>query len=263
MVKNKNRFANIYLAFMLIFLYAPIALLIIYSFNSSRIGNVWTGFSVKWYRELLKDRAIMTSLRNTIIVALTSSASSALLGTIGAIGIFSFKNRSKKFMQNLAYITMINPDIVIGVSLLSMFSLIHGLKLGFATLILAHITFCLPYVIFSVMPRLASLDPNLAEAAYDLGASPMQAFMKVILPEIMPGILSGFFMSITISIDDFIVSFFTTGPGVSTLSITVYSMTKRGISPKVNALTAVMFAFILAAMVINYLRKPSKNVLQM
>lgn len=263
MVKRKSSvFSNIYLIMIFIFLYAPILILIINSFNASRFGSVWDGFTFKWYESMLKNRNIVSSLKNTLIVAFVSAGISTVLGTMAAIGIYYMRPKQKAFFQNLAYIPMVNPDIVIGVSLLSLFSLISGLKLGFSTLTLAHVTFCLPYVIFSVMPKLTQLDPNLQEAANDLGATPMQAFNMVILPQIMPGVISGFLMSVTISIDDFIVSFFTTGSGISTLSITVYSMTKRGVSPEINALTTIMFVFLLFMMIINYYRSMRKDVLK-
>ena len=161
--------------------------------------------------------------------------------------------RKKAILTNLSYIPMVNPDIVIGISLLSFFSILN-LKLGYITLILAHITFNIPYVIFAVLPKLQQLNPNIEEAALDLGATPIQAFFKVILPEIMPGIITGSLLAFTLSLDDFIVSFFTTGSGVSTLSIKVYSMTKRGISPKINALSSLMFIAVLALMLLLQLR---------
>lgn len=254
MVKKTSVFSNIYLILVMLFLYLPIIVLIIFSFNKSKYGGVWTGFTLKWYEELFKDKSIIESLYNTFVVAGISSVLSTIIGTLASIGIYSMNLKYKKVVMNFSYISMINPDIVIGVSLLSIFSLFKFLKLGYTTLILAHITLCLPYVVFAVLPKLQQLNPNLAEAAQDLGATPMQTFFKVILPEIKIGILSGALMAFTLSLDDFIVSFFTTGSGISTLSIKVYSMTKRGISPKINALTTLMLIVIVALMVVIQIR---------
>lgn len=257
MVKNnssKKIFSDLYLLLVFLFLYLPIIVLIIYSFNKSKYGGEWTGFTLKWYQDLLKDKSIITSLYNTFLVAGTASILATMIGTLASIGIQSMSKKNKNIMLNVSYISMINPDIVIGVSMLSLFSMFKFLKLGYATLILGHITLCVPYVVFAVLPKLQQLNPNLAEAAQDLGATPMQTFFKVILPEIKPGIISGMIMSFTLSLDDFIVSFFTTGSGISTLSIKVYSMTKRGVSPKINALTTLMLIVIVALMVIIQLR---------
>lgn len=195
----------------------------------------------------------MQSLYTTMIVAVIASAISTVIGTISAISINNMSPGKKAMLTNLSYIPMVNPDIVIGISLLSFFSILN-LKLGYITLILAHITFNIPYVIFAVLPKLQQLNPNIEEAALDLGATPTQAFFKVILPEIMPGIITGLLLAFTLSLDDFIVSFFTTGSGVSTLSIKVYSMTKRGISPKINALSSLMFIAVLTMMFLLQLR---------
>lgn len=251
----KKHLSNLYLFLIFLFLYLPIIVLIIFSFNSAKYGSNWTSFTLEWYRELFTDRSILSAVKNTILIALLSSIISVIIGTIASIGIESMKPKYKKIIYNLSYIPMVNPDIVVGVSLLSLFSLFAFLKLGIFTLVIAHVTFCVPYVVFSVLPKLKQLDPNLEEAALDLGATPMTAFWKVIFPEISPGILNGFLLSITMSLDDFIVSFFTTGSGVSTLSIQVYSMTKRGITPELNALTTLMFVIILSLMIINYVRE--------
>lgn len=257
---SKKILGNIYLILLFAFLYLPIILLILFSFNDSRLGSNWQGFTLKWYGAMFQDKTIMKSLKNTAIIALASAIISTIIGTFSTLGLYSLKPRFKKVMMSFAYIPMVNPDIVIGVSLLSLFSLIKGLKLGYLTLILAHTTFCMPYIIFSVLPKLSQLDPNLEEAALDLGATPKEAFLKVILPEIFPGIMSGFLMALTLSLDDFIVSFFNTGTGVSTLPIAVYSMTKRGISPEINALTTVMFIVLLTIMTINYIKSnPSEK----
>lgn len=251
----KKHLSNFYLFLIFLFLYLPVVLLMVFSFNSAKYGSVWTGFTLDWYGELFTDRAIIRAVKNTVIVVLASSFISVIIGTIASLGIHSMKPKYKKIIYNLSYIPMINPDIVVGVSLLSLFSLFTFIKLGLVTLVIAHVTFCVPYVMFSVLPKLQMLDPNLEEAALDLGATPNQAFWKVIFPEISSGIFNGFLISITMSLDDFIVSFFTTGSGVSTLSIQVYSMTKRGVTPELNALTTLMFVVILNLMVINYMRE--------
>ena len=249
----KKYLSRTYAFLVYLFLYMPIFLLILFSFNDSRYGGRWQGFTFKWYTELFSDGSIMESLYTTIIVAVIASIISTVIGTISAIAIHNMSPRKKAILTNLSYIPMVNPDIVIGISLLSFFSILN-LKLGYITLILAHITFNIPYVIFAVLPKLQQLNPNIEEAALDLGATPIQAFLKVILPEIMPGIITGSLLAFTLSLDDFIVSFFTTGSGVSTLSIKVYSMTKRGISPKINALSSLMFIAVLALMLLLQLR---------
>lgn len=249
----KKYLSRTYAFLIYLFLYLPIFLLILFSFNDSRYGGKWQGFTLKWYNELFSDGTIMQSLYTTLIVAVVASLISTIIGTVSAISIENMSPKKKAILTNLSYIPMVNPDIVIGISLLSFFSILN-LKLGYITLILAHITFNIPYVIFAVLPKLQQLNPNIEEAALDLGATPVQAFFKVILPEIMPGIVTGALLAFTLSLDDFIVSFFTTGSGVSTLSIKVYAMTKRGISPKINALSSLMFVTVLALMLLLQLR---------
>lgn len=254
MVKMKSAVANIYSLLIYAFLYIPIVVLIIFSFNDSKYRGNWSGFTFRWYQELFADPDIMGALYTTFIVAIISSVVATVIGTLTAVGIHSLKPRYKKLFINLSYIPMISPDIVIGISLLTLFVLLK-LNLGYITLILAHITFNIPYVIFAVLPKLQQLDPHLEEAALDLGATPFQAFFKVILPEITPGILTGALMAFTLSLDDFMVSFFTTGSGVATLSIKIYSMTKRGVSPTINALSSIMFIVLLTIMCIVQIRQ--------
>lgn len=257
MVKRKLKagkiFGIVYSSLIYVFLYLPIIVLIVFSFNDSRYRGNWEGFTLRWYHELFQDPSILNSIYTTLIVATVASVVSVVLGTITAIAINKLSPKKKAIMTNLSYIPMVNPDIVIGISLLTLFVMLK-MKLGLTTLILAHITFNVPYVIFAVLPKLAQLDPNLEEAALDLGATPLQAFWKVILPEIMPGIVTGFALAFTMSLDDFIVSFFTTGSGVSTLSIKVYAMTKRGITPTINALSSLMFLAVITIMTISQLR---------
>ncbi|SHJ70114.1 ABC transporter permease [Paramaledivibacter caminithermalis] len=245
-----NRFLKKLYSFLIyLFLYAPILILIIFSFNNSKSRGSWGGFTLKWYGALFKDSQIMSALYYTITVAVTSSIIATLIGTAAAIGIYSMNRKQKNIVMNLTYIPVLNADIVTGISLMILFIFIK-LPLGFMTLLIAHITFNIPYVILSVLPKLKQLDNNLYEAALDLGATPWYALWKVIIPEIMPGIITGALLAFTLSIDDFVISFFTTGSGVSNLSIIIYSMARRGIKPKINALSTLMFITVLSLLFI-------------
>lgn len=248
---------KIYTFLILVFLYAPIAVLIVYSFNEARTGSVWTGFTLKWYKELFNDAQIMRALYYTLTVAFISAIVSTIVGTITALGIQKLNPVSKGLLLNINYLPVLNPDIVTGVAMMTLFVFI-GLDLGFLTMLLAHITFNIPYVILAVLPKIRQLPKNTLEAAMDLGATPSYAFWKVILPQIMPGVISGLLIAFTMSIDDFVISFFNTGSGVTNLSITIYSMARRGVNPKINALLTLMFAFVLIILlVIN--RKSAKE----
>ena len=247
----KSAFKKIYTFLIFLFLYAPIIVLIIFSFNESKSRAHWTGFTFKWYIEMFRDRQIMSSLYYTITIALTASIIATVLGTIAALGIYYMKKTPRTIMINLTYLPVLNPDIVTGISLMLLFILMKFQR-GFFSMLIAHITFNLPYVILSVMPKLKQLDNYLYDAALDLGATPTYAFRKVVLPQIAPGIFTGFLLAMTMSIDDFVISFFTTGPGVSNLAITIYSMARKGVSPKINAVLSIMFAgVILMLMIIN------------
>lgn len=237
-----------YIALIMAFLYAPILLLILYSFNNSKSRAQWGGFTLRWYRELFADKAIMAALGTTLSIGLLAALLSTILGTAGAVALFQMKRRPRKALLSVVNLPMLNSEVVTGVSLMLLFSAAN-IQLGYGTLLLAHIAFCVPYVVLSVMPKLRQLDPNLAEAAWDLGATPWQGFFRVILPDIMPGVFSGFIMALTMSIDDFVVSFFTTGSGVSNLSITIYTMAKRGISPKINALSTIIFVCVFVLLI--------------
>ncbi|HHW32155.1 MAG TPA: ABC transporter permease [Clostridiaceae bacterium] len=244
---------KMYLYIIFLFLYAPIVVLVIYSFNESKSRGRWGGFTLKWYYELFKDRDLISPLYNTLMIAFLSSVIAVVFGTAAAIGINNMKKFKKAFVMNLTYIPVLNPDIVTGVSLMLLFIFVRpliNLNLGFTTMLLAHITFNIPYVILSVLPKLKQLDKNMYEAALDLGATPFKALIKVIIPEIMPGIVTGFLLAFTLSIDDFVISFFTTSSGVSNLSIYVYSMARRGINPKINALSTLMFVTVLTLLLI-------------
>ena len=244
----KDRLSKLYLYLVFIFLYAPIIILMIYSFNESKY-RVWTGFSLKWYIELFHNRQIMDALYNTIFVAVIASILSTIIGTAAAIGIDGLKKWQKSTVMNVTMLPVLNPDIVTGISLMLLFY-IGKLPTGRFTLILAHMSFCIPYVILSVMPKLKQVNAGTYEAALDLGATPALATVKVTLPEIMPGVINGLLMEFTLSIDDFIVSYFTTGPGVENLSILIYNAAKKGVSPSINALSALMFAVILVLLII-------------
>jgi spermidine/putrescine transport system permease protein len=253
-----NKFGKwVYAGLIYTFMYLPILLLIIYSFNNSRYRGNWEGFTLNWYTELFKDRSIMDALRNTLVIAVASSFSATVLGTMAAIGIYAMKPKVKNFMVNMTYLPVTYPEIVIGVSLLALYVGI-GLPLGFWSIILSHITFCVPFVVIAVLPKLYQLNPNLEEAAMDLGATPSQAFWKVILPEIMPGVMTGMLLSFTLSLDDFLISFFTTGSGVNTLAIKIYSMTKVGVTPKINALTTIIFVTIFLLLLVIQARDRKK-----
>ena len=254
-----KKLQKLYLYLVLLFLYAPIIILIIYSFNESKY-RVWTGFSFKWYIELFQDTKIMTALYNTLLVATVAAILSTIIGTMAAIGIASLKKWQKSTVMNITMLPVLNPDIVTGIALMLLFYMAK-LPTGIFTLILAHMAFCIPYVILSVLPKLKQADNKTYEAALDLGATPALATWKVTIPEIMPGVITGFLMAFTLSIDDFIVSYFTTGPGVENLSILIYNAAKKGVSPSINALSALMFAVIMVLLIVINIRtnKASKK----
>lgn len=251
---------RLYTAIMFIFLYAPIIVLIIYSFNSGKSTAHWSGFSLKWYQQLFNDREIMKSLYYTVIVALSASVISTIIGTFAAFGINYMKPVRQKAVLQVNNIPILNPDIVTGVALMTLFSMLK-LTLGLSTMLIAHVTFCTPYVILSVLPKLRQMNQDSLNAAMDLGATPWYAFRKVIMPEIMPGVISGFLMAFTLSVDDFVISFFTTGGGVSNLSITIYSMARRGIKPTINALSTLLFTTVLIMLLIINKGSDNKQVL--
>lgn len=244
----KKALRRAYIALIMAFLYAPIVLLILYSFNDSKSRAVWGGFTLRWYQELFSDTAILSALGTTLTVGLLSAVISTVLGTACAIALFQLRRRPRHALLSVINLPMLNSEVVTGVSLMLLFAMAH-VQLGYVTLLLAHVGFGVPYVVLSVLPKLRQLDPHLAEAAQDLGATPLQGFLRVILPDIMPGVFSGFLMALTMSIDDFVISFFTTGSGVSNLSITIYTMAKRGISPKINALSTLIFLCVFALLI--------------
>lgn len=242
-------FSNIYLVLVFIFLYAPIAALIIFSFNDSKSMASLNGFTLKWYIALFSNKTILSALYYTVSIAILASVISTIFGTFTAIGIHKMKRKQKAIMLNVNYLPVLNTEIVTGVAIMSLFAFLQ-MDFGFRTMLIAHIMFCVPYVILSVLPKLRQLPDNAVEAALDLGATPWFAIRKVIIPQIKPGIVSGFLMAFTMSIDDFVISFFNTGNGVSNLSIEIYGMARRGIKPEINALSTLMFGTVLLLLIL-------------
>ncbi len=235
---------KIYIALIFIFLYAPIATLMVLSFNASRTRAKWGGFTTKWYFSLFENREIMQALWNTLLIAFVSSFIAVIIGTIACIAINDMSKRNRTIIMGVTNIPMLNADIVTGISLMLLFISL-GLKFGLGTILLAHITFNIPYVILCVMPRMKQISPSTYEAALDLGASPIRAFFKVVFPDILPGVLSGFLMAFTMSLDDFIITHFTKGAGVDTLSTKIYTEVKKGIKPEMYALSTIIFVTVL------------------
>ena len=224
--------------------------LAVFSFNDSKSMAHWNGFTFKWYKQLIHNENIMNALYYTLLVAIISSIIATIVGTISAIGIHKMRGKRRKLILNINYLPVLNPDIVTAVALMSLYVFLK-LEFGFTTMLLSHIMFSIPYVILSVLPKIKQLPQNIEEAAMDLGATPMYALRKVVLPQIKPGIISGFLIAFTMSIDDFIISFFNTGNGVSNLSIEIYGMARRGIKPEINALSTIMFTVVLILLLIS------------
>lgn len=247
--KLKQFFQDFYLVFILIFLYAPIATMMVLSFNDSKSRTIWGGFTTKWYTQMFENQAIMDALYNTLLIAFASALIATIIGTVAALGISSMKKLSKTVVMGVNNIPMLNSEIVTGISLMLAF-IAFGISLGFKTILIAHITFNIPYVILSVMPKLKQTNKSTYEAAMDLGAGPVQAFFKVVFPDIMPGVLSGFLMAFTMSLDDFIITHFTRGAGIDTLSTLIYSEVRRGIQPSMYALSTIIFLTVLILLII-------------
>ena len=239
---------KLYVALLIVFLYAPIATLAFFSFNKSRSRAQFTGFTLDWYAGLFKTDKFITALTNTLMVAALSALAAAAVGTLAALGIHSMKKGARNVILKITNLPVLNPDIVTGVSLMALYAFFIktiNLKFGFITVLASHITFNIPYVILSVLPKLRQLDKNIYEAALDLGASPYYAYRKVILPEIWPGVVTGTMLAFTLSVDDFVITFFTTGSGFNTISTLAYSMTKQSVDPRINALSTIMFVAVL------------------
>ena len=246
---------RIYIGLIFLFLYAPIFTLIVLSFNASKTRAKWEGFSFKWYISLFENEAIIQALQNTLIIAFLSALIATVLGTMACISLHSMQRKTRAVLIGITNIPMLNAEIVTGISLMLLFISL-GVTFGFTTILLAHITFNIPYVILSVMPRMKQLNPSTYEAALDLGASQLQAFFKVVFPDILPGIISGFFMAFTMSLDDFIITHFTKGPGIDTLSTKIYTEVRKGIKPEMYSLSTIIFVTVLVLMLlVNYTPK--------
>lgn len=235
----KRNSSKVVIWLVLLFLYLPIFILVLFSFNDTKLNILFEGFTLKWYSVLLENRTLLNAFKNTLVVAFLSTLISTVIGTISAIGLSRYEFRGKRLVNSLLYIPIVMPDIVIGISLLAIYTLMR-FKLGMFTLILAHIAFSIPYVLVSVRSTLDGINPYLEEASRDLGANSVQTFFRVTLPSIMPGIFSGALLTFTLSMDDVVISYFTTGPDAVTLPQYIYSMIKSGITPDVNALFSLM-----------------------
>jgi spermidine/putrescine transport system permease protein len=245
----KKFIERFYVGLILFFLYAPIIILIILSFNSSKSRSKWGGFTLHWYKELFNNQSIMNALYTTLIIALLSALIATIIGTAAAIAINNMKRAPRTIMIAITNIPMLNADIVTGISLMLLFVALRY-TLGFTSVLISHITFNIPYVILSVMPKLKQLNPHTFEAALDLGASPVYAFFKVIMPDIFPGVLTGFFLAFTMSLDDFVITHFTKGPEINTLSTKIYTEVRKGIKPEIYALSTLMFIAVLLLLII-------------
>lgn len=258
-MKKKTRVPAIYLGVITFIMYIPIILTIIYSFNESKLSSIWGGFSLKWYEELFADRDMKEALINSLILGGASCLLSVIIGTSGAIGMHKWKNRANDVISYFSMMPIMIPEIILGMVFLAAFSFM-GLPFGMLTLIIAHTTFCVPYIFMTVRARLVGMDPSIEEAAKDLGASQMHIFLDITLPAIVPAILSGMLLSFAMSFDDVVISIFVTGPTVNTLPIKIYTRMKTGVTPEINALAAVMlavtiFIFVLASLISKKFKK--------
>ena len=263
--KHLRLMQRAYVILFFCFMYLPIAYMIVFSFNQSKGYSLFTGFTLKWYSSLFHNSSILHALWVSIEVALLSAVIATVLGTAASLGIASMSRRSRLLVTNITYIPVVNPEIITGISLMLLFvayqrfaegvSWLPDTIMGFPTLLIAHIAFNVPYVIFNVSPKLKQLDIKLYEAALDLGCNPKQAFFKVILPEIMPGIVTGAIMAFTMSIDDFVVSYFTAGTTSQPLSVVIYSMTRHRMTPKINAVSTILFLIVLALLIVINMRQ--------
>ena len=267
-MKKNGLVSRLFMLLVFLFLYAPILVLVVFSFNASKCTAVWAGFTLDWYRQLFQNDMILKALAVTLAVSALAAVISTVMGTAAAIGFRNLRRRFRSICLTVNNIPLTNADIITGVSMMLLFLLaisawngslgqLTGVKwsMGFLTLLISHIAFDVPYVILSVMPKLSQLDPNIYEAAQDLGDHGFHAFYKVILPEIMPGVINGLIMAFTLSIDDFVISYFTAGSTTQTLSMVIYSMAKKRVSPEINALSTLMFLVVVALMVLVNLRQ--------
>ncbi len=256
MKKSSRVLARVYVGLMLLLMYAPILVLMVFSFTEAKVIGSWTGFSLDLYPDLFKNKEIVTAIVNTVVVALSSAAVSTVLGTLGAIGIYYSGKKMKSALEGVSQIPIMNAEIVTALSLTVLF-VYFGVQFNFLTLLIGHVVLTLPFVVLSINPKLQQMDPNIYEAALDLGARPAQALRKIILPEIMPGIFSGFLLSVTLSLDDYIITAFTRDTSFTTLSTYVYGVTsKKGtLPPTLRALTTLIFVFALVLLIVVNLRK--------
>ena len=250
-MKKNGMFPRLFLGILTALFYLPILLMVVYSFNDSRLSSQWTGFSLRWYRALLGNTAMFEALLNSILLALAASLNAALIGTLGAYGFSRISVKSQSLIETMAMLPIMTPEIILGVVFLAFFALV-GLPFGMTTLILAHTTFCVPYVYMLVKARLVGMDRSLPEAARDLGAGEVRVFFDITLPQLLPAILSGMVLSFAMSFDDVIISIFVTGVGVNTLPIKIYTQLKTGVSPEINALCALMLGATILLFLLAY-----------
>lgn len=249
-MKKKKFLKNLFIGLVLFFLYLPILVLVLYSFNTSKLNILFEGFTLKWYLVLLENRSLLEALGNTLFVAVTSTLVSTIIGTISAIALKKYRFFGRSVLNELLYIPIVIPEIVLGIALLSIYTFFH-IELGLHTLILSHIAFSLPFVVVSVRSVLNSLDPHLEEASSDLGAPPIKTFFHITLPAVMPGVISGALLAFTLSLDDVVISYFTAGPGSNTLPLKIYSMIKTGITPDVNALSSLILLVVITILTLS------------
>ena len=249
-MKKKKLFPIVFMALVFAFLYIPIIILIVFSFNESRVNAVWTGFTLDWYVKLLHDGEILSSLANTLKIAFASTLIASFVGTLAAVGMYKYNFKGKSVLDNMLYIPVVIPEIVLGIALLIFFNRVP-LDWGIWSLIIAHATFSIPFVVITVKSRMAGFDKSIEEAAMDLGASQLKTFLFVTLPNIMPGVAAGALLSFTLSLDDVITSFFVAGPGFTTLPLQIFSMVKKGVSPEINALSTILILISVTIAVIS------------
>ena len=245
-----NRLLAAWAGLVFLFFYLPIAILVLFSFNQSKLNIVWTGFTFDWYLALLSDTVLIRALKNSLIVAVATTAISLVLGTAGAWLLFRYRYRASSMLETLVFLPMIVPEVILGVSLLILFVTL-GMELGYTTIVISHVTFCFPFVMAAIQARLAGLDPSLEEAALDLGATPVQAFAKVLVPYLMPAIISGGLMAFTLSLDELIVTYFTASAGTRTLPLEIFGRVKKGLDPSLNAISTVFILVTVLAVVLS------------
>ncbi|MBR3204779.1 ABC transporter permease [Candidatus Saccharibacteria bacterium] len=257
--RRRKLLKNLFILLVLFFLFLPIFILVVFSFNDSKMNIVFTGFTFEWYKNLFSNENLLEAFKNTILIAVLSTFASTIIGTISAVGLKKYNFFGEKFIGKLIYIPIVIPEIVLGISLLAIFALFK-FELGFWTVLLAHISFSIPFVITNVRSTLYSFSPSIEEAAEDLGASNFKTFWYVTLPMIKPGVISGAILAFTLSLDDVVISYFTAGPGTNTLPLYIYSNIKTGITPDVNALTTLMLIFTIIALVVSYKIETKKQL---